>query len=558
MFKKSKILLLSILFLGLFLRIFGNNWDQGWHLHPDERFLTMVGIDTKIPPTLDQYLDQKTSTFNPVNKGHAFFVYGTFPILINKILAQYFYNDTYDFFHLQGRALSGVADFLVILVLFKLIELCEKKLKFSSTVKYLGAFFYAIGVLPIQLSHFFTVDTFLNLFCWLSFYFAVKLFFEKKGKLFFYISLSGFFFGCAVASKISAVYFAPLVGIFILFALPLFRRWYLICIAVLCFVVFFYFALRFGSPYYFETNNILNVQLSTIFLNSIRTLKSFDNPQGLFPPAIQWISKSYDFPIKNIFFFGVGPIYFGISLFGALLLLKKKNKFIISSILWIIAFIIYQSFQFAKTMRYLIFIYPFLAIFAAVGMTYILGRMKKIPSRFFHLLGISFIYISVVIWPLAFMSIYTVDQSRVTASHWIYETIPSRSVILTEYWDDPLPLMVQDPGTKNYRGQEVHIFDPDTKEKWMTINDQLSRGDYYIMSSNRAWGSIGEVPKIYPDASEFYKNMFLNKRGYTLIKKFTSYPSLRYLGIPLDFPDQWAEEAFTVYDHPEVLIFKKQ
>jgi hypothetical protein len=155
------------------------------------------------------------------------------------------------------------------------------------------------------------------------------------------------------------------------------------------------------------------------------------------------------------------------------------------------------------------------------------------------------------------MSIYTVDQSRVTASHWIYEEIPSRSVILTEYWDDPLPLMVQDPGTRNYRGQEVHIFDADTKEKWVTINDQLSRGDYYIMSSNRAWGSIGEVPKIYPDTAEFYKHMFQNKRGYTLIKKFTSYPSLRYLGIPLDFPDQWAEEAFTVYDHPEVLIFKK-
>ena len=44
---------------------------------------------------------------------------------------------------------------------------------------------------------------------------------------------------------------------------------------------------------------------------------------------------------------------------------------------------------------------------------------------------------------------------------------------------------------------------------------------------------------------------------YRKVAQFTSYPSLRYLGIPIDFPDQWSEEAFTVYDHPRVTIFEK-
>jgi hypothetical protein len=118
--------------------------------------------------------------------------------------------------------------------------------------------------------------------------------------------------------------------------------------------------------------------------------------------------------------------------------------------------------------------------------------------------------------------------------------------------------MTQDPTTRNYVGREVHIFDPDSKVKWETIDRQLREADYYIMSSNRGWGSIGDVPSVYPQTSAFYKQMMAGTRGYQLIKSFTSYPSLRYLGIPLDLPDQWAEEAFTVYDHPEVLLFKKK
>ena len=34
--------LFLVLILAFVLRIYGLNWDQGNHLHPDERFLTMV------------------------------------------------------------------------------------------------------------------------------------------------------------------------------------------------------------------------------------------------------------------------------------------------------------------------------------------------------------------------------------------------------------------------------------------------------------------------------------------------------------------------------------
>jgi hypothetical protein len=39
---KDRWVLFSIIIFGFCLRIIGLNWDQGQHLHPDERFLTMV------------------------------------------------------------------------------------------------------------------------------------------------------------------------------------------------------------------------------------------------------------------------------------------------------------------------------------------------------------------------------------------------------------------------------------------------------------------------------------------------------------------------------------
>ncbi|MEN6435032.1 MAG: hypothetical protein ABFD58_04345, partial [Anaerolineaceae bacterium] len=59
------ILLLGILMLGAYFRFVGLDWDDDQHLHPDERFLTMV--ETAIQPvhSLSEYFDTEHSTLNP-------------------------------------------------------------------------------------------------------------------------------------------------------------------------------------------------------------------------------------------------------------------------------------------------------------------------------------------------------------------------------------------------------------------------------------------------------------------------------------------------------------
>src|SRR3989344_9344437 len=78
------------------VRFYGLNWDQNQHLHPDERFLTMVAAAAKVPASLPDYLDPAKSSLNPYNLNFGFYVYGTFPITLNKLLTQ---GSSYDSYH---------------------------------------------------------------------------------------------------------------------------------------------------------------------------------------------------------------------------------------------------------------------------------------------------------------------------------------------------------------------------------------------------------------------------------------------------------------------------
>ncbi|MFQ5434937.1 MAG: ArnT family glycosyltransferase, partial [Anaerolineae bacterium] len=215
----SALLILLVLLLGATFRFTGLNWDQGTHLHPDERFLT--GVATQIQPVSDffTYLRTSESSLNPYNVGQGFYVYGNFPMTVTRIVADWVksacatlscsYNYTaYDGVHLLGRALSGLMDLIAILFLF----LIGRRL-YNWRVGVLAAFFQAIAVMPIQQSHFFTMDNWAASLSTIAVYTAVRAagFGEKKDRwqvhwwLLFGLSL-----GLAAASRINI---APLAGL---------------------------------------------------------------------------------------------------------------------------------------------------------------------------------------------------------------------------------------------------------------------------------------------------------------------------------------------------------
>jgi hypothetical protein len=590
--RRIDLLFVVILVGAAFLRLVDVDWDQDTHIHPDERFLTMLGNAQHVPSSVAQYLNPATSPLSPTAIScpgtcpYTSFVYGIFPVTLNKIIAVLLGNDTYNNFTLQGRVLSALFDLLLLVFLYRAAVLLEARCSLAPSIKYLAVGFYAVSVLPIQLSHFFTVDMFLSAFMFMSFYFSLRYAIKRELRD---VALSGLFFGLAVASKINALAILPLDLYLILSGLFPDARGDIeeVCVAVVrtvrersralstvlgavgliaLFGIVSYVALRVADPYVFQSASFFDPRINSMFLTALERANATNTsaPDVWYPPGVQWIHKyPFTFALTNLALFGLGLPLFALVVLGAYVAFVTKSRTDLLVILfWVVLFFIFQSTQYVKTMRYFIFLYPFLAFFAGIGFW---ALVRKWPRA----LGLG-IAISVLIWPLAFLSIYTHDHSRVQASEWMYRNLPNNSFILGEEWDDPLPLYVANTYGKTFRGDLLNDVDWDlqpgtgtvNQAKWTKMERLLREGDYLVLSSNRGWGSMPTVPERFPLMTKFYQDLFAGKTlpggtRYREIARFTSYPSLRYLGIPIDFPDQWAEEAFTVYDHPEVIIFER-
>ncbi|MBN8580258.1 MAG: hypothetical protein J0L96_06265, partial [Anaerolineae bacterium] len=103
--------------------------------------------------------------------------------------------------------------------------------------------------------------------------------------------------------------------------------------------------------------------------------------------------------------------------------------------------------------------------------------------------------------------------------------------------------------------------------------DILSRADYIVVPTNHQYAQITRLPERYPLTTLYYRELigcpenediiqcyrlaelgsYEGRLGFELVQTFESYPTLG----PIVINDQSAEEAFTFYDHPKVLIFKK-
>ena len=74
-----------------------------------------------------------------------------------------------------------------------------------------------------------------------------------------------------------------------------------------------------------------------------------------------------------------------------------------------------------------------------------------------------------------------------------------------------------------------------------------------MLSSPRAWNTIGRLPGRFPLMTRFYDELFAGRLPFKRVATFESYPSL----LGLELRDRRAEEAFWVYDHPPVTIFRR-
>ena len=243
---------------------------------------------------------------------------------------------------------------------------------------------------------------------------------------------------------------------------------------------------------------------------------------------------------------------------------------------WVVPYLLITGSFEVKFLRYMIPATPFLILFGSRMLLDLWDAASVRLPRLRPVLvaGLFLLLAATGFYAAAYTAIYAQEHPAIRTARWINENAPKGSVILKEHWEEGIP------GLHGYEIRELPLYNDDTETKLHGIAEDLAGADYVVFYSNRLYGTIPRLPDRYPLTSEYYRLLFSGKLGYELADVQTSYASLAGVtfvddtlsrpgvpspgrlpsasadGIVLDMG--FADESFTVYDHPMTLVFENR
>ncbi len=541
------------------------------------------------------------------------FAYGSLPLFATdfvawvwgKITAQN-WNEFWSIFRV-GRVLNGIVDLLTVALTFGL----ARRL-YGTAAGLFAAACVSVATMHVQLAHFFVMDTWTAMFVTAALW--AMLVATKRGDARSFV-IAGFLSGCAVATKATVVILAlplamaawqaarleivrqlaaraatvdnagetlllpPTLGEIV----PRFARGLLIAGAA-AFVAFLIF-----EPY-----AILN---PSVYIRDISEQSAIIGGKLDVPYTRQYIGTlPLIYQAKNLVGWELGPLLGVTAIAGFARALwrtaRRRDPLELVLLAWVVPYLFLLALNEAKFPRYLL---PVVPIFCAYGAKLLLdlgagtrgwrgaaNALRAVPKRLptwrvwgaTALAGI--VLLGTFLTTLAFSAIYQRPNSQVAASEWIYDNVPKDSSLSAEYWDRNLPLSLPAGRDIGYYGYKAVSFDfyndtpacdrsngqtpdprlcqPNNAATLSYLIGKINDTDYLVEATNRIYGSIPKTPWRSPVQQQFFELLFAGRLGYTLVY---DQPSLPALG-PFTFDDGFMDESFTVYDHPRVLIFKKE
>lgn len=519
------------------LRGYCLDWDNGLLFHPDEANLIRATERVSVPGQLDP----------------DFFAYNGFPIYLYRVATNTvaLFRSSPDWgsrvsnIVLVGRALSALFSTLSVAAIFFLGCLVADR-----RVGFWASTFLAFNVGMIQTAHFAVTENLMVLLLILLSIVTIKT--TRDSKDFLGGSwLVGLLLGLALGAKTTALaYFCiPVLAVMIGWlgeqkrSLRSLRGWIPGGVVALVIAVTTFF---FVSPY------------SLLRYADFRSSMDFEwevvsGKRDIFYTMQFYGKRDYWFPFLNLHWL-CGPMLpsmgvVGMSFWLAALVRRRSSLKAIPFLAFGALYFLYVGHWHAKFVRYTLLMIPCLCLSAAWGVCHLQQCMKKSAWR---ILPAALISGSCIVWSAMFFTIYLRPDTRLSASQWIANHVQAGSHLLYEVGDHPVlpqPISAQ----LSYSIEGMRIYDSDSVSKRNEFARQLATADYLVLASPRFYGILPSLPLRYPMTAKYYKALFDGELGYTVCATFDSKPTLGTWQID----DGIAEETFSVFDHPTVLILEK-
>jgi len=289
------------------------------------------------------------------------------------------------------------------------------------------------------------------------------------------------------------------------------------------------------------------------------------------------------FQAEHIFPFALGLPMFLLAAIGLIILPFTRSYNVLRLVT--ISYAVLTMSWYAKWTRFIAPIYPIMIVLGILSIIHLYS--KYISNRMAHknsfMVGV-IVTVICILPGAAFTSIYANDDVRFVASEWVYNNVPADSYILSEtanVIDIPIPDVQnkkQIPEGYNIQYLSFNSYEVDADRQLQTdLQDAIQQADYIFVPSRRVFynhtcvdlkGKITNarhskekcayLARTYPVLKKYYEDLFSGKSGFTQVAEFSSYPRVQLFGKTiLEFPDEYAEETFTVFDHPVMRIYKR-
>lgn len=557
---KVILIIIWLLMIGLLVysRFVNLNWGLPYQMHPDERNMVDAIRQLNCHFSSTNWWMNFQNCFNP-----KFFAYGQFPLYLGYFITYFlkFFDGDLRFSismseaTISLRIISAVASMINVFVLLKIIALISNikdqisnpssKFKtFNFTLSFaLCTLIFTFSPYAIQFAHFGTTESLLILFYSLIIYLSLLLQESRTTASVVWLALVS---GLAIATKASSILFTFVPLITILTCLRSWDRYknlFKFGVLTIIFMVIF-------SPHNFINFNdfigSMNYE-SEVALGKLLVFytRQFFNTQPIL------------FQFEKIFPYALGLPVFVMGLIG-LMSLDWTNRKINLLRFGFLVYFIPSAIIFAKWSRFMAPVFPIMLIFAMLIISNIKDQISKLSSKFKVLrftLGFALcaLIFAMIIPGIAYLSVYQNHDVRFQASQWIYKNISNNSYILSET-ANVVDIPVESESYKVHKVYKVISFNFYDLDENLQLQEELKEhlrlADYIFVPSRRIFFNLNNR---YPLLDKYYSDLFSGKLGFKKVAEFESHPKI----FQWKFPDEQAEETWTVFDHPVIRIYKK-
>lgn len=583
-----KYIFVLIVLLLIYTRFVGLDWALPFPMHPDERNMADAVMRLTCDASIQSIADLK-NCYNP-----HFYAYGQLPLYLAYVFIKFWQVGAallskkvilnFPIATLGLRIVSAFLSVLLSYAMWKTYSLLKDKIPESKGVLNISsAWFDFLALLLLvfqpyllQYAHFGTTETILMLLYISTVYFSLKYIERPSWK---WMAANAAVVGIAAATKISGSIYGAVPFLALIYSL--FRGGYFKNIKEKV-SAFLRYSFTFGTV--FCVSYILSSPHNILSWKDFISSMNYEIPVGngslLVFYTRQFIDTiPYIFQFTHIFPYALGLPVLILSILG-FFVLPWRNPFVnVLRFSWLIYFVVTGS-LFIKWSRFMAPIMPLMTLFAIFALLYICRNVnfeKKLARLCLFIVAV------VLLTPgYAYLTIYTQPDVRFVASKIIADTIPAGSSIFEE-GGNVINIPVPPPDTSFmipfYMFKAVDVYDVTTDNDMLKIQSILDQANVVIIPSRRIFASrtclrptdiefdvsenllkkdCEKLAQMYPYHQSYYSQIFAKESQFIQTARISSYPRIEFFGkILLEFPDEFAEETWTVFDHPVIRIYER-